>query len=242
MDLANKVAIVTGSTSGIGKAIAVALAAAGAKVVINSANSFAEGEALAKSLPDAVYLQSDISDEEQAYDLVNSALKHWGKLDILINNAGYSQRIPHDDLAAATDEVFQKMWDINLMGTWYMCRAAMQHLQLQQNAHIINISSIAGVRATGSSIPYAISKAAVNHLTKLLANAAGPNVRVNAIAPGLINTPRTEGWQDIQTHFTERTALQSAGNPEDIAELTLGILRANYLTGEIIVCDGGYQL
>lgn len=152
MELESKVAIVTGSTSGIGKAIAVALAGAGAKVVINSSSSVAEGEALAKTLPETVYLQGDISDEEQCHNVVNSALKHWGQLDILINNAGYSQRIPHADLAAATDDVFQKMWDINLMGTWHMSRAAMPHLQLQNTAHIINISSIAGVRATGSSI------------------------------------------------------------------------------------------
>ncbi|MCB1828444.1 MAG: SDR family oxidoreductase, partial [Coxiellaceae bacterium] len=174
--------------------------------------------------------------------LITTTIEHYGQLDYLINNAGISQVIAHDDLDAATDEIFHRMWQTNVMGTWYLCRAAMPHLEKSGHGKIINISSVAGVRAAGSSIPYAVSKAAVNHLTKLLANTFGPNVSINAIAPGLIRTPRTEGWDDITTYFTEKTAKKAAGKVDDIAQCALGILKTDYLTGQVIVCDGGFLL
>lgn len=240
--LTNKVTIVTGSTSGIGQAIAQALSDAGAKVMINSAHSAEKGRRFAESLPDAAYFQADIQHQDQCQQLIKHTIEKWGQLDILVNNAGISKRIAHNDLNANDDATFQAMWDVNFMGTWYLCRAAMEHLQKSNPGHIINISSIAGTRATGSSIPYAVSKAAVNHLTKLLANQFSEHVRINAIAPGLINTPRTESWQDVQEYFTTRTASKKAGSPKDIAELALGILRSDYITGQVIECDGGFCL
>lgn len=242
--LQDKVAIVTGSTSGIGKCIAEALAKAGAKVIINSSKSVAAGEKLASELPGCFYVQANVADEKQCQDLINATLKKFGRIDILINNAAAksTNRIPHENLAAATDEIFYNMFSTNVMSAWYLSRAALPSLKASGLGHIINISSIAGLRATGSSIPYAVSKAALNHLTLLLANTFGPEVRVNAIAPGFINTPRTEQWVDAQAHYVEKAALKRSGKPEEIAEMVLGIINANHITGQVVAVDGGFLL
>lgn len=241
-DLSNKVAIVTGSTSGIGLAIAKALHQSGANIMLNSATTKEQGLALAHDLGRADYIQASIDNEQDCQLLVEKTLEKWGKIDILINNAGISKRIPHDDLDANTDEIFNQMWQVNFMGTWYLSRLAMPHLQKSHPGHIINISSIAGTRATGSSIPYAVSKAAVNHLTKLLANSFSEHVRINAIAPGFVITPRTQSWLDSHEYFQAKNASKTIGQPEDIAKLALGILSSNYMSGQVIECDGGFCL
>jgi ketoreductase RED2 len=244
IDLIDKVAIVTGSSSGIGKCIAQALSEAGAKIIINSATSVAEGQKIAAELPSAFYVQANVADENQCKDLINATLKKWGKIDILVNNAAAKSidRIPHQDLDAATDETFHRMFNTNVMSAWYLSRAALPHLKANGLGHIINISSIAGLRATGSSIPYAVSKAALNHLTVLLANSFGPEVRVNAIAPGYTLTPRTEHWQEAQAAYTNKSALKRSAKPEEIAAAVLGIIHTNHITGQIIAVDGGYML
>ncbi len=238
-----KVAIVTGSTSGIGKAIATELSQQGIRVMLNSIASVEAGRALAKELPDADYFQADLSDETQVKNLVNSTLARWGNIDIIVNNAATtSERIPHTNLEAATDEMFLNLFQKNFMSTWYLSRAAMPHLQKSPAGCILNISSIAGTRASGSSIPYAISKAAINHLTLLLANSCGPTVRINAIAPGFIETPRTATWSDAQDYYQSKTTLQKSGKPEEIAKLAMGIINSNFITGQVITADGGYLL
>ena len=195
--LDGKVAIVTGSSSGIGAAIARYLADEGAKVVVNSSTSVEPGEKLAAELPDAIYVQADVSDEEQAKRLIASTVDRYGKLDILVNNAGFTKRIPHEDLDALTDEVWRRILDVNIMGTWYVTHAAVPHLEASGDGAVVNVTSVAGLRPGGSSIPYAVSKAGLNHLTRLLAKVLGPrHVRVIAIAPGLIETPWTDGWDD----------------------------------------------
>lgn len=241
-DLTKKVAIVTGSTSGIGLCIAKALSQSGASVMLNSVHSKEKGEQLTNEIPNTSYTQASIAIEDDCKRIVQNTLDQWGKLDILINNAGISKRIPHIDLNLNTDDVFQEMWQTNFMGTWYLSRLAMPYLQNSNPGHIINISSIAGTRATGSSIPYGVSKAAVNHLTKLLANSFSDQVRINAVAPGLVITPRTENWDDSIEYFTEKTATRRAGQPEDIAKVTLGILSSDYISGQIIEVDGGFLL
>jgi ketoreductase RED2 len=185
MDLQGKVAIVTGSSSGIGESVARALASAGVSVVINSSTSVAAGEAIAASLPDAIYVQGDIADEDACRALVAAATERFGRLDILVNNAGTTKVIPHADLDAATDEVWREIFEVNVLGTWHMTKAAVPALRASGAGSVLNVSSIAGVRPTGSSIPYAVSKAGVNHLTLLLAKVLGPEIRVNAVArPG----------------------------------------------------------
>jgi ketoreductase RED2 len=236
-----RVALVTGSSSGIGRAVAQRLADEGARVVVNSVRSVEAGEELAASLPEAIYVQGDVSEVEAAEELVARASEQWGRLDILVNNAGATTRIPHHDLEAVTAELFRQTLDVNLVGPWNVTRAAAP-LMREQGGDIVNISSIAGVRPTGSSVPYATSKAALNHLTRLLANALAPHVRVNAVAPGLIATPWTEDWQDMHRAVEARAPLQRVGTPDDIAEVCLGLLASGYVTGEVVVADGGLHL
>jgi ketoreductase RED2 len=240
-ELHGKVALITGSTSGIGRAIAQRLADEGARIVVNSVRSVEEGEAFAASLPEAIYLQGDVADEDAARTLVGDAASHWDGLDILVNNAGTTQRIPHADLDAVSAELFRHTLDVNVVGPFNVTRAAAPHLR-DGGGQVINISSVAGVRPTGSSVPYATSKAALNHLTLLLANVMGPEVRVNAIAPGLVATPWTEDWQDLHEAVAAIAPLQRVGTPEDIAEVCLGLVRSTYMTGEVLVADGGIQL
>lgn len=238
----NHVALVTGSTSGIGKAIALALQDAGCRVMFNSANSVEEGEKLAQAHPNASYCQANVADEQQCKQLIDKTIEQFGQLDFLINNAGISERVPHHELDNATDELFNRMWQYNLMSAWYLSRAAIPHLEKSDHGKILNISSVAGIRAVGSSIPYAISKAALNHLTLLLANCCGPRIKVNAIAPGFIITPRTENWDNVNEYISSNTALNKAGDVKDIANVALGVLASDYINGEIVTVDGGFKL
>jgi len=220
-----KVAIVTGSTSGIGEAIARRLSQLGASVVVNSSTSVEAGEKLAAELgPHALYVQADISNKEQGESLIDQTIKQFGQLDILINNAGWTQLIAHHNLDALTDDIFTRTFDVNVTGTWMLTKYAMPHLRKSQDGNVVNITSVAGVRAMGSSIAYSMSKAALNHMTILLAKACGP-VRVNAVAPGLVETPWTKDWQNQHDCVKAVTPLQRSATPEDCVEATLGLLR-----------------
>ena len=196
-DRAAPVALVTGSTSGIGAAVARRLAADGMRVVVNSVSSVGAGQALAAEL-DGHYVQADISVDGEGARLVAETVERFGRVDVLVNNAGTTVRIDHADLDAATPEIFRRLYDVNVVGAWQVTVAAMPHLRASGDGCVVNVSSLAGIRPAGSSIPYAVSKAALNHLTLLLANTVGPAVRVNAVAPGLVDTPWTAEWHDIR--------------------------------------------
>jgi ketoreductase RED2 len=239
--LDGKTAIVTGSASGIGEAIARRYSAEGAGVVVNSVHSVEAGQAVAASLPDAIYVQADIADEEQGKSLVEAARARWGRLDILVNNAGTTQSIPHADLEAADAEVWRRIFDVNVFGTWLVTRSAVPLIR-ENGGAIVNITSLAGERPVGSSIPYAASKAALNHLTRLLANVLGPAIRVNAIAPGLVDTPWTADWDAIREVVKAQAPLQRSGQPDDISEVALTVAVSTYMTGQVIVVDGGLHL
>ncbi len=241
-DLSGKVALVTGSSSGIGEAVARALATAGARVIVNSASSVAAGEAVANSLPDAIYLRADISIEDEARGLVAASVEQAGRLDIVVNNAGTTVVIPHRDVDAVTVDVWRRILEVNVIGTWTVTVAALPYLRATGAGCVVNITSLAGVRQTGSSIPYATSKAALNHMTRLLANVTGPEVRVNAVAPGLIDTPWTAGWDAIREGVRARSPLGRSGTPEDVAAAVLGLVRSPYQTGDVVVIDGGMHL
>ena len=241
-EFSDKVAIVTGSSSGIGEAIARRLSALGASVVINSANSVEAGSRVAAELGrDALYVQADISDKQAGEDLLAATIARFGKLDILVNNAGWTTVVPHQDLAALTDEIFARTFDINVMGTWMLTKAAMPLLRQSEDGNVINITSIAGVRPVGSSIAYSMAKAALNQMTRLLAKSCAP-VRVNAVAPGLVETPWTKDWQAQHDAVKARAPLQRSATPDDCVEATLGLLRSRYATGHIFVVDGGLTL
>ncbi|MGW6783960.1 SDR family oxidoreductase [Streptomyces sp. NPDC054987] len=236
------VALVTGSSSGIGAAVARRLSAEGMTVVVNAARSADAGRRLAESLPDARFVQADISDEEQVRRLLDEVAGEYGALDLLVNNAGVTRGIPHADLDAVTGDVWRTILGVNVVGTWQTTVAAMPLLRASGAGHVVNISSVAGVRPAGSSIPYAVSKAAVNHMTRLLAASVGPQVRVNAIAPGLVDTPWTETFTEIRERVREAVPLRRTGTPEDVAELVVGLHRAAYTTGEVVLADGGAHL
>ena len=242
VQLSEKVVLVTGSSSGIGAATARAFAAEGARVVVNSSSSVEAGEKLAGELPEAIYVRADVSDPVQARALVDAAAAQWGRLDVLVNNAGTTVRIPHDDLDAVTPEVWHRILDVNVVGTWLVTQAAVPKMRENGGGCIVNVTSLAGVRAGGSSIPYAASKAALNHLTHLLANVLGPDIRVNAVAPGLIDTPWTESWDDVRGLVQAMAPLRRSGQPDDIAVACVGLVRADYATGQIMVVDGGMHL
>jgi len=233
--------VVTGSSSGIGAATARAFAALGASVLVNSARSVDEGEAVAASLPDAHYVQGDITEAGVPERLVTSALERWGRLDTLVNNAGTTAVIPHHDLQAASVDVWRRIFEVNVFGTWAMSVAAMPALR-EARGCIVNVASVAGVRPTGSSVPYAASKAALNHMTVLLAKVVGPEVRVNAVAPGLVDTPWTAEWDVVREFVGQVAPLRRSGQPDDVAEIVVALARAAYVTGQVVVVDGGLSL
>lgn len=239
--LNGQVAIVTGSSSGIGEATARRLAAEGVAVVVNSSSSAEAGERVAAELPNACYAQGSVAEEAQCKRLVAAALERFGRLDILVNNAGTTALIPHADLDGVTDEIFHRILDTNLLGTWYLTRAALPHLRQSPAGVVVNVTSIAGIRAMGSSIPYAVSKAAINHLTRLLAKVSGP-VRINAVAPGLVRTPWTKDWAPLHEAVAQQAPLGRSATAEDIAEAILGVINSPYMTGEVVLVDGGLAL
>jgi ketoreductase RED2 len=240
--LAGKVALVTGSSSGIGEAVARSLATEGAAVVVNSTTSVEAGERVAGELPDATYVQADVADEAAARRLVDEAVARYGRLDVLVNNVGTTAVIPHHDLDAATPEIWRRIFDVNVIGTWQVTVAALPHLRASGAGSVVNVTSLAGVRQTGSSIPYAASKAALNHLTRLLANVVGPEVRVNAVAPGLVDTPWTEDWDTVREVVRSSAPLRRTATPDDIAEMVVALVRSSYTTGAVVVVDGGLGL
>ncbi len=237
-----QVVLVTGSSSGIGAATAHQFAAAGATVVVNSSTSVDAGRALAAELPDATYVQADVSVEADCSRMVDQVITTHGRLDVLVNNAGTTAVIPHNDLEAATPEIWRRIFDVNVIGTWQLTVAAVPHLRASGRGQVVNVSSLAGSRPVGSSIPYACSKAAVSHMTRLLANTLGPDVRVNAVAPGLVDTPWTEDWTFVREFVRAQAPMQRSATPEDVAEVILGLARSTYVTGEVVLIDGGLNL
>jgi ketoreductase RED2 len=244
-ELEGCVAIVTGSSSGIGEATAQRLAGLGANVVVNSASSVEAGQAVADALPtDSLYVQADISDQAQGKALLDATMERFGRLDILVNNAGWTTQVPHHDLEALTDEIFQRTFEVNVFGTWWLTKAAMPFLHAAAadgDPNVVMITSVAGLRPTGSSVAYAMTKAALNHLTKLLAKTQGP-VRVNAVAPGLVETPWTADWGPLHEAVAAMAPMKRSATPDDCAEAVLALVRNSYITGHILTVDGGTSL
>jgi len=236
------VVLVTGSSSGIGAATARQFSAEGATVVINSATSVVAGRALAAELPDATYFQADVAVEEACVGLIDEVIATHGRLDVLVNNAGITAVIPHGDLEAATPAIWRRIFDVNVIGTWQLTVAAVPHLRASGRGQVVNVSSLAGSRPVGSSIPYACSKAAIDHMTHLLANTLGPDIRVNAVAPGLVDTPWTEDWTAVREFVRAQSPMKRSANPEDVAEIILALARSTFVTGEVVVIDGGLNL
>ena len=244
--MSDRVALVTGSTSGIGAATARRLARDGYKVALHSRSSADVGKRMAGELAGASYHQADLTDEQATRDLVAGVLKHHGRLDVLINNAGQSIRIPHADLKAATPAVWRRMLDVNLIAPFVLVTEAEPALRKSADggrpACIVNIGTHAGMRPKGASIPYATAKAGLHHVTRLLALALGPAIRVNCVAPGLVETPMGANWPEATELWNTRSAMRRPAKPEDIADLVAALVANDYVTGEIVIADGGLNL
>lgn len=241
--MTRRVALITGSTSGIGEAIARRFSHEGIEVALHSKQSVSEGLALASELGHASYTQADLSCDDDVKRLISEVLDKHGQLDILVNNAGISEVIPHADLKSATPEIWHKLYAVNVIAPWLLISEAEPALRASaaraQSGCIINISSHAGVRAKGASIPYAVSKAALNHMTRLLSLSLAPDVRVNAIAPGLVDTPLTKTWVAAHELWKNRAPMRRGAMPSEIADIAYMLAQSSYLTGEVIVADGG---
>lgn len=240
------VALITGSTSGIGAAIARRLSKEGYAVVLHSRNSAEIGHLLATELGNAIYIQADLAKDADRVRLIQQVISWTGRLDVLINNAGISRVIPHSDLLASTPAIWSELNEVNVVAPFRLIAEAEATLRntakYGRPACVINISSHAGIRPKGASIPYAVSKAALNHTTRLLAVALAPDIRVNAIAPGLVDTPLTKDWTSAQQLWQEHSPMRRAARPEDIAQVVAMLVASDYITGEILLSDGGLSL
>lgn len=240
--LTGRVALVTGSSRGIGEAVARAFAAAGASLIVNSRGA-GTGEALAAELADARFVQADVAEQSGAEQLVETASREWGRLDYVINCAGVTRLVPLADLDAVTEADWQAALGVNVLGIWHVCRAAAPLLRSSGGGAIVNVTSAAGIRPSGSSIPYAVSKAAANHLTRLLAKTLAPEIRVSAVAPGFIDTPLTASMPgEFREGYIKTAPLGHTGRPQDIAEACLFLARSSYATGDVVLIDGGLAL
>jgi len=249
MDLGGRVAIVTGGGTGIGRATSVRLAKSGAKaVVVNYSRSASDAESTAEELrsigSEAVPYRADVADESMVKAMVASTVERFGRLDVLVNNAGTTHFIPHPDLDALTDEVWNDILSVNLKGTFFCCRAAAPELTKTGGA-IVNVASIAAHRASGSSIAYAVSKAGVVQMTRALALALAPDVRVNSVSPGLVSSrwfSKSFGEDAAAAQeevFARATPLRKIATPDDVAQAVLALLENDLITGQDLVIDGG---
>lgn len=241
-----RVALVTGSTSGIGEAIARRLSKDGYAVVLHSRSSVDIGMSMAQELGAATYVQADLAMDADRVKLVQEAVAYRGRLDVIVNNAGISHVIPHANMQAATPDIWRALHEVNVIAPFRIVAEAEAALRASASngvpACVVNVSSHAGIRPKGASIPYAATKAAINHVTRLLALSLAPNIRVNAVAPGLVDTPLTASWTQAQELWRERAPMRRAASPEDIAQAVSLLIESNYLTGEILLSDGGLNL
>jgi 3-oxoacyl-[acyl-carrier protein] reductase len=247
-----KKVIVTGSATGVGAASALALARRGYDVLINYSKSEREAmeteRACREAGADTLNVRADVAEDSSCRALVEVALAHWGRLDALVNNAGITTFSGPTNWDALDAQVFQRIYAVNLVGAFQMVRAAAAHLKRARGA-IVNVSSIAGTLGTGSSIPYIASKGALNSLTLHLARALAPEVRVNAVCPGLITTRwfaegvGQEGYERIKAGFERNAPLARASSAQDVAEAVAWLIDgAPTVTGELLQLDSGMHL
>lgn len=241
--LQGKTALITGGGTGIGRAIALTLAHEGVNVALNYSRSAEEAqrtqaEVEALGVRSSTY-QANVALDCEVREMVHKVITDYGQLDILINNAGITHFVEHADLEGLKEEYWDDIMGVNVKGLFFCCRAAAEELRKQKGC-IINMASIAGFTGLGSSIAYSASKAANISITKSLARVLAPEVRVNAIAPGVVQTRWVEGQEEHIKHLGEGTPLQRIATPEDIAEVAYALIaKASFVTGQVIVVDGG---
>lgn len=241
--LKGNIALITGGGTGIGRAIALILAKSGVNIAINYSHS--EKDAL-KTREEVENLgvrcltyRADVSKDAEVRSMLNKVVTDFGKLDILVNNAGMTHFVDHVDLEGLKEEFWDDIMGVNVKGMFFCSRAAAPELKKTQGC-IINMASIAGLTGLGSSIAYSASKAAVISVNKSLARVLAPEVRVNAVAPGIVQTRWVEGKDEHIAHLAAGTPLGRVATPEDIAEVVYSLIaHAGFVTGQTIVVDGG---
>ena len=250
MKLKGKVALITGGGTGIGRAISLNYAKAGAAVVITYSKSEQEALATVAELRglgcESLALQVDVSSDGAVREMVSKAHLQAGRLDILVNNAGMTKFVDHANLQGMDEATWDRIFAVNLKGTFFCSRAVAPIMKQQGSGRIINIASVAGITGNGSSIAYCASKAGVISITKSLARALAPQISVNAIAPGLVDTRWLDGSQRadaMRKNFQAGALLQRVGSPEDVSEIALSMAADwSFVTGQIVVVDGGRTL
>ena len=245
MDLKGAVAIVTGGSGGLGGRICHALADAGANVAVVYSQSRpvaleVAGELRAKGV-EAEAFGCDVTDPPQVESLVSQALEKFGRLNILVNDAAYNKWIPFSDLDALTYEDWSKIIAVNLTGPFVCIKAVAEAMKSQGGGRIVNISSVAGLAPTGSSIAYAVSKAALNHLTKCMAVGLAPEILVNCVAPGYLEGTRMSA--NLESVYRERAIegalLKRATDKDDVADQVVAFCRTDSITGQTLAVDAG---
>ncbi len=244
------VALVTGAATGIGRSAALALARSGYHVVINYSRSEEAAKTTARDAEAAggrtLVYRCDVSDDARVRTMLEATQREFGRLDVLINNAGTTIAVEPKNLEGITVEDWNRVFAVNVLGIFLVTRAAVPMLRQSPNGCIVNTCSIAGVRPSAQALPYAASKAAVANLTKTLANALGPEVRVNAVAPGWMEGDWMkkmlgENYDGLMARRARYTPLKRCCTADDVAETMLSLINGNrFVTGEIIVIDGGF--
>jgi len=244
----SKVAIVTGSSSGIGAATAIELSRRGWRVVINYSKSKQGAEQTVKQCSEAIAVQADVGEDAQCRKLAQAALDKWGRLDALVNNAGATKFVAHPKLDELSADDFLRIYRVNVVAAFQMTRACAAALKATRGA-VVNVGSVASFLGTGSSIAYAASKGAVNTLTMSLARVLGPEIRVNAVLPGFVDTPwmtagyGPERYKELAARYAGNAPLRSTCKPEDIAETIAWLVEGGkMITGETVFVDAGIHL
>lgn len=249
--LAGRTAIVTGGGTGVGRETSLLLAQQGCQVVVNYSRSREEAEVTARDVEAlgvrAIPVQADVADDRACRHMIERTANEFGGIDILINNAGTTDFIKHDDLDKAQAEVWHRLYAVNVIGPFQCIRAARPHLAAA-GGQVVNIASTAGITAMGSSIPYCASKAALINMTQSLARALAPEIRVNAIAPGFITGRWLESglgpaYPAVKEAVANRSPMKRVSDPIDIARAVMSlIMGSTQVTGQTLICDGGMML
>lgn len=243
MKFKNKTVMVTGGATGIGKAVCLHLANEGANIIMNYFHSENEAFETARQIQDlgakVMVLKADVSKDNEVKQMVNEAISTFGTIHYLVNNASITHQIELSDLESVSDDMWNKLFDVNVKGMFYCARAVSSVFMKNGEGSIINIGSIAGITGSGSSLPYAVSKSAVHGLTKSLAHALAPIIRVNCIAPAAVSTRWWAGEEEKMLRLSGNLPLQRISTPEDIAELILSLLTQKSMTGQIVSPNNG---
>jgi 3-oxoacyl-[acyl-carrier protein] reductase len=242
-----KVAVITGGSSGMGEATAKELAKRGWHVAVMFSKNKKEADRVARETG-GLALQGDVAQDADCRRVASAVLDKWGRIDALVNSAGTTKFVAHADLEGLSSDDILGIFRVNFVGPFQMIRACAPALK-EARGCVVNVSSVASVLGTGSSIAYAASKAALDTMTFSLARALGPEIRLNIVAPGYVRTPwqiaahGAEGAADLERRFAERAPLKAAAEPQDVADAIVWLIEgARRVTGEIIYVDGGMHI